>query len=182
MSFSDKVDAGYRKHRNPYHNPNHAADVAQTTHFFICQTGENTVEINEEFELFLLWNGEEIRVCSSIDICKWLKLISGSKLAKNIITQACVISSAFCRVCKCDLHLQTSIISFACDFEINACFYRSTQLVKRGWSLCHDLCRCNSRLRTYRDNEHIPHANQVCLGWSLSLPVVKRLPMIRTVS
>jgi len=39
MSFSDKVDAGYRKHRNPYHNPNHAADVAQTTHFFICQTG-----------------------------------------------------------------------------------------------------------------------------------------------
>jgi len=72
MSFSDKVDAGYRKHRNPYHNPNHAADVAQTTHFFICQTGENTVEINEEFELFLLWNEEEIRVCSSIDICKWL--------------------------------------------------------------------------------------------------------------
>ena len=39
MSFADKVDAGYRKHRNPYHNPNHAADVAQTTHFFICQTG-----------------------------------------------------------------------------------------------------------------------------------------------
>lgn len=39
MSFADKVDAGYRKYRNPYHNPNHAADVAQTTHFFICQTG-----------------------------------------------------------------------------------------------------------------------------------------------
>jgi len=39
MSFADKVDAGYRKYRNPYHNPNHAADVAQTTHFFVCQTG-----------------------------------------------------------------------------------------------------------------------------------------------
>jgi len=39
MSFADKVDQGYRKFRNPYHNPNHAADVAQTTHFFICQTG-----------------------------------------------------------------------------------------------------------------------------------------------
>ena len=39
MSFADKIDQGYRKFRNPYHNPNHAADVAQTTHFFICQTG-----------------------------------------------------------------------------------------------------------------------------------------------
>lgn len=39
MSFADKVDQGYRRYRNPYHNPNHAADVAQTTHFFICQTG-----------------------------------------------------------------------------------------------------------------------------------------------
>ena len=40
MSFADRVDQGYRKFRNPYHNPNHAADVAQTTHFFICQTGK----------------------------------------------------------------------------------------------------------------------------------------------
>ena len=39
MSFANKLDAGYRKYRNPYHNPNHAADVAQTTHFFVCQTG-----------------------------------------------------------------------------------------------------------------------------------------------
>ena len=39
MAFADRVDQGYRKFRNPYHNPNHAADVAQTTHFFICQTG-----------------------------------------------------------------------------------------------------------------------------------------------
>jgi len=39
MSFADKVDQGYRKFRNPYHNPNHAADVAQTTHFYICKTG-----------------------------------------------------------------------------------------------------------------------------------------------
>jgi hypothetical protein len=52
MSFSDKVDAGYRKHRNPYHNPNHAADVAQTTHFFICQTGGNFIKIKEELEPF----------------------------------------------------------------------------------------------------------------------------------
>ena len=40
MNFADRVDQGYRKFRNPYHNPNHAADVAQTTHFFVCQTGE----------------------------------------------------------------------------------------------------------------------------------------------
>jgi len=39
MNFADRVDQGYRKFRNPYHNPNHAADVAQTTHFFVCQTG-----------------------------------------------------------------------------------------------------------------------------------------------
>ena len=46
MSFADKVDQGYRKFRNPYHNPNHAADVAQTTHFYICKTGMKLLGVN----------------------------------------------------------------------------------------------------------------------------------------
>jgi hypothetical protein len=131
MSFSDKVDAGYRKHRNPYHNPNHAADVAQTTHFFICQTGGNFIKIKEELEPFRanisysLRTVDENWVCSSIDVYKWLKPISGSKLAKNIITQACEISSACC---------WQAFVFFSSDFEIcYTCGFVKTVLGLLNW-------------------------------------------------
>lgn len=38
-SFLSRVEEGYCRHRNPYHNNLHAADVAQTMHWVLCQTG-----------------------------------------------------------------------------------------------------------------------------------------------
>ncbi|XP_066589707.1 dual specificity calcium/calmodulin-dependent 3',5'-cyclic nucleotide phosphodiesterase 1-like isoform X2 [Prorops nasuta] len=38
-SFLGRVEEGYCRHRNPYHNNLHAADVAQTMHYILCQTG-----------------------------------------------------------------------------------------------------------------------------------------------
>ncbi|XP_016837636.1 calcium/calmodulin-dependent 3',5'-cyclic nucleotide phosphodiesterase 1 isoform X3 [Nasonia vitripennis] len=38
-SFLVRVEEGYCRHRNPYHNNLHAADVAQTMHYILCRTG-----------------------------------------------------------------------------------------------------------------------------------------------
>ncbi|CAH1396296.1 unnamed protein product [Nezara viridula] len=38
-NFLTKVEEGYCKFRNPYHNNLHATDVAQTVHYMLCQTG-----------------------------------------------------------------------------------------------------------------------------------------------
>lgn len=38
-AFLVKVEEGYCKYGNPYHNNIHAADVSQTVHFMLCQTG-----------------------------------------------------------------------------------------------------------------------------------------------
>ncbi|XP_008475642.2 calcium/calmodulin-dependent 3',5'-cyclic nucleotide phosphodiesterase 1 [Diaphorina citri] len=38
-NFLVRIEEGYCRHRNPYHNNLHAADVAQTIHFMLCQTG-----------------------------------------------------------------------------------------------------------------------------------------------
>lgn len=37
--FLVKIEEGYCKFKNPYHNNLHAADVAQTVHHVLCQTG-----------------------------------------------------------------------------------------------------------------------------------------------
>ncbi|XP_063236585.1 dual specificity calcium/calmodulin-dependent 3',5'-cyclic nucleotide phosphodiesterase 1-like isoform X2 [Bacillus rossius redtenbacheri] len=37
--FLSKIEEGYCKYKNPYHNNMHAADVAQTVHYLLCQTG-----------------------------------------------------------------------------------------------------------------------------------------------
>ncbi|GFG39959.1 hypothetical protein Cfor_09016, partial [Coptotermes formosanus] len=37
--FLSRVEEGYCRHKNPYHNNLHAADVAQTVHYMLCQTG-----------------------------------------------------------------------------------------------------------------------------------------------
>lgn len=37
--FLSKVEEGYCRYKNPYHNNLHAADVAQTVHYLLCQTG-----------------------------------------------------------------------------------------------------------------------------------------------
>ncbi|XP_067623922.1 dual specificity calcium/calmodulin-dependent 3',5'-cyclic nucleotide phosphodiesterase 1C isoform X2 [Eurosta solidaginis] len=38
-TFLNRVEEGYCRYRNPYHNNIHAADVTQTTHYVLCQTG-----------------------------------------------------------------------------------------------------------------------------------------------
>ncbi|XP_035030653.1 calcium/calmodulin-dependent 3',5'-cyclic nucleotide phosphodiesterase 1A [Hippoglossus stenolepis] len=39
VQFVDALENGYSKHRNPYHNLIHAADVTQTAHFLMLHTG-----------------------------------------------------------------------------------------------------------------------------------------------
>ncbi|XP_047042470.1 calcium/calmodulin-dependent 3',5'-cyclic nucleotide phosphodiesterase 1 isoform X3 [Helicoverpa zea] len=38
-NFLNRIEEGYCKFHNPYHNNLHAADVAQTVHYMLCQTG-----------------------------------------------------------------------------------------------------------------------------------------------
>ncbi|KAI1292082.1 Calcium/calmodulin-dependent 3',5'-cyclic nucleotide phosphodiesterase 1C [Halotydeus destructor] len=38
-NFLVQMDLGYTKHRNPYHNNLHAADVTQTVHYILCHLG-----------------------------------------------------------------------------------------------------------------------------------------------
>ncbi|KAJ8253133.1 hypothetical protein GJAV_G00209490 [Gymnothorax javanicus] len=39
VSFVEALEVGYSKHRNPYHNLTHAADVTQTAHYLMLHTG-----------------------------------------------------------------------------------------------------------------------------------------------
>uniref|UniRef100_A0A8C6TY47 Phosphodiesterase n=1 Tax=Neogobius melanostomus TaxID=47308 RepID=A0A8C6TY47_9GOBI len=39
LSFLELLEVGYSKHKNPYHNLMHAADVAQTIHYLLLKTG-----------------------------------------------------------------------------------------------------------------------------------------------
>ncbi|XP_072468665.1 dual specificity calcium/calmodulin-dependent 3',5'-cyclic nucleotide phosphodiesterase 1A isoform X3 [Notamacropus eugenii] len=38
-SFAEALEVGYSKHKNPYHNLIHAADVTQTVHYILLHTG-----------------------------------------------------------------------------------------------------------------------------------------------
>uniref|UniRef100_G3N7Q3 PDEase domain-containing protein n=1 Tax=Gasterosteus aculeatus TaxID=69293 RepID=G3N7Q3_GASAC len=38
ISFVDSLEVGYSKHKNPYHNLTHAADVTQTIHYLLLKT------------------------------------------------------------------------------------------------------------------------------------------------
>lgn len=38
-AFLARIEEGYCRYKNPYHNNVHAADVTQTTHSILCQTG-----------------------------------------------------------------------------------------------------------------------------------------------
>ncbi|KAG7275124.1 hypothetical protein CRUP_024690 [Coryphaenoides rupestris] len=39
VSFVEALEVGYSKHKNPYHNLMHAADVTQTVHYLLLKTG-----------------------------------------------------------------------------------------------------------------------------------------------
>ncbi|KAM3929766.1 dual specificity calcium/calmodulin-dependent 3',5'-cyclic nucleotide phosphodiesterase 1C isoform 7-T7 [Leptodactylus fuscus] len=39
VSFVEALEVGYTKHKNPYHNLIHAADVTQTVHYFLFKSG-----------------------------------------------------------------------------------------------------------------------------------------------
>ncbi|KAK7822293.1 hypothetical protein U0070_014392 [Myodes glareolus] len=39
IAFVEALEVGYNKHKNPYHNLVHAADVTQTVHYILLHTG-----------------------------------------------------------------------------------------------------------------------------------------------
>lgn len=39
VSFVEALEVGYSKHKNPYHNLMHAADVTRTVHYVLFKTG-----------------------------------------------------------------------------------------------------------------------------------------------
>ncbi|XP_074550081.1 dual specificity calcium/calmodulin-dependent 3',5'-cyclic nucleotide phosphodiesterase 1A [Halichoeres trimaculatus] len=52
ISFADSLEVGYSKHKNPYHNLMHAADVTQTIHYLLLKTG--IVHWLTELEIFAI--------------------------------------------------------------------------------------------------------------------------------
>uniref|UniRef100_G3N809 Phosphodiesterase n=1 Tax=Gasterosteus aculeatus aculeatus TaxID=481459 RepID=G3N809_GASAC len=52
ISFVDSLQVGYSKHKNPYHNLTHAADVTQTIHYLLLKTG--MVHWLSELEIFAI--------------------------------------------------------------------------------------------------------------------------------
>uniref|UniRef100_A0A673XUN1 Phosphodiesterase n=1 Tax=Salmo trutta TaxID=8032 RepID=A0A673XUN1_SALTR len=51
VSFVEALEVGYSKHKNPYHNLMHAADVTQTVHYLLLKTGMNWLT---ELEIFAM--------------------------------------------------------------------------------------------------------------------------------
>ncbi|XP_077580815.1 dual specificity calcium/calmodulin-dependent 3',5'-cyclic nucleotide phosphodiesterase 1A isoform X2 [Stigmatopora nigra] len=52
VSFVEALEVGYGKHKNPYHNLMHAADVTQTVHYLLLKTG--MVHWLTELEIFAM--------------------------------------------------------------------------------------------------------------------------------
>ncbi|KAM4728590.1 dual specificity calcium/calmodulin-dependent 3',5'-cyclic nucleotide phosphodiesterase 1C isoform 3-T3 [Anableps anableps] len=52
VSFVEALEVGYTKHKNPYHNLIHAADVTQTVHYLLLKTG--MVHWLTELEIFAM--------------------------------------------------------------------------------------------------------------------------------
>ncbi|NXS54123.1 PDE1C phosphodiesterase, partial [Brachypteracias leptosomus] len=52
VSFVEALEVGYSKHKNPYHNLMHAADVTQTVHYLLFKTG--VVHWLTELEIFAM--------------------------------------------------------------------------------------------------------------------------------
>ncbi|XP_056155312.1 dual specificity calcium/calmodulin-dependent 3',5'-cyclic nucleotide phosphodiesterase 1C [Lampris incognitus] len=52
VSFVEALEVGYSKHKNPYHNLMHAADITQTVHYLLLKTG--MVHWMTELEIFAM--------------------------------------------------------------------------------------------------------------------------------
>lgn len=52
VSFVEALEVGYSKHKNPYHNLMHAADVTQTVHYLLYKTG---VAVSTDGDSYLCW-------------------------------------------------------------------------------------------------------------------------------
>ncbi|MEQ2207186.1 Calcium/calmodulin-dependent 3',5'-cyclic nucleotide phosphodiesterase 1A [Xenoophorus captivus] len=62
VPFVEALENGYSKHRNPYHNLIHAADVTQTAHFLMLHTGlmvTQTHTLNAS-EVAILYNDRSV--------------------------------------------------------------------------------------------------------------------------
>uniref|UniRef100_A0A8D1EDS4 3',5'-cyclic-nucleotide phosphodiesterase n=1 Tax=Sus scrofa TaxID=9823 RepID=A0A8D1EDS4_PIG len=61
VSFVEALEVGYSKHKNPYHNLMHAADVTQTVHYLLYKTGVAvSTDKNAEIALKMGWSDPAI--------------------------------------------------------------------------------------------------------------------------
>lgn len=54
QNFLEAVEAGYSKHKNPYHNLVHATDVLQTTYNILNSAGLMVSDLNRFFSFLNL--------------------------------------------------------------------------------------------------------------------------------
>lgn len=69
VSFVEALEVGYTKHKNPYHNLIHAADVTQTVHYLLLKTGMVVSRTwQNQFGTFVQFSKWEIKDSMSLDL------------------------------------------------------------------------------------------------------------------
>lgn len=82
VSFVEALEVGYSKHKNPYHNLIHAADVTQTVHYLLLKTGMVVSRIHTNLRLRLFYQislhqHKQVEWCDGVpkDVFNVLKFI-----------------------------------------------------------------------------------------------------------